>query len=233
MGPYSAGIGYSQRGKLTVKYIEEGLSSQLGYTLEDGILPEDIVYKLEPALEVMETEATWGDLEQFAGALEGLEGVCPGERFGDAGAPHELLDRVAPKEAAFFCEQLGMRLPTFQEWEAIARGDQGRLYGFSDAIEGREPALSAKPGPKPHDWNKTPEGVYNMSAGVAEWVTCAGIPAEVCPLKFVHRGGSWRSEPPFWHTFTSVSPRDCPDEDCSCYREDFVGFRCVMDASAP
>jgi hypothetical protein len=132
-----------------------------------------------PALDVMVTELTWGQLQQSRHLMPDLEQVCPSAPPLRVGAPAEAVLGVGAQEAAYICASLGMRLPTAREWEAIARGDEQRLYAFDSALldPQQQAELSRHRIPGTLPWNRTPEGVYDLSGSAWEWVVCEDSPS--------------------------------------------------------
>lgn len=86
------------------------------------------------------------------------------------------------EEALRFCEQLGGRIPRAEEWEAAARGRDGRLYpwgnewdetrGFFYYGQDRPKACSdGKPPIDAYPNGISPFGVWGMAGGLPELVT--------------------------------------------------------------
>lgn len=98
-------------------------------------------------------------------------------RFAPApGLAHHPVTEVTWYGAVAYCRWLGKRLPTEAEWEAAARGREGRIYPWGDTPPTPERAVFAgrrgdhEPvGRRPA--GATPAGVHDLSGNLAEWTS--------------------------------------------------------------
>ena len=151
--------------------------------------------------------------------------------------PNHPASCVTAEQARAFCASRGMRLPTSEEWERIARSGDDRMqpwgpfwtpailnWGERDMVgfpvAGRLDGAELTASVDDYADGRTDEGVYNMFGNVAEWVEpldddpdgTAGI-----------RGGSYIDDAlDLRMTRHAARPADRPRSD--------VGFRCVADA---
>lgn len=145
--------------------------------------------------------------------------------------------------ARAYCAWRGMRLPTEAEWEAAARGVEGRRYPWGNAMPTPERAVFGRGRGRTdpvgsHPAGATPRGVHDLSGNLAEWTSSLFKPYPYARSdgredpraagERVTRGGD--------HVFDVV-----PERLTTHFRDGFsrdpgrghrhIGFRCARDAA--
>jgi len=140
--------------------------------------------------------------------------------------PSDPVVHVSWTDARSFCEWSGRRLPTEDEWEFSARGQDRRTFPWGDEWDanrlrdvtreglGLEPVGS-------HPKGATPGGLQDLSGSVWEWTATASGEGE----RRIFKGGSWMDRIPAYFRAAAFS-EDVPD-----YSSISLGFRCAQDAS--
>ena len=107
---------------------------------------------------------------------EARVGLRNGRFIADPGYEQHPVAEASWAAAVAYCAWRGARLPTEVQWEAAARGLQGRPYPWGDAppssdlavISGRAGETTAV-GSVPR--GATPEGLLDMAGSLAEWTS--------------------------------------------------------------
>jgi rhamnose transport system permease protein len=191
-----------------------------------------------PAYQIDHFEVTNDDFTLFVNATgyqteaekEGAKKTWRSEAEGNGNHP---VVRVTWNDAQIFCEWLGKRLPTEQEWEKAARGEQGNLFPWGNTFDPSKANLKASGirgtvavGSFPA--GASPYGVEDMAGNVWEWTAdpYQAYPNSTYQDKFysdqlrVTRGGGWFDEEPQVRSANrSAAAPDSANDD--------LGFRCV------
>lgn len=139
-------------------------------------------------------------------------------------ARHPVIG-VSLYDALAFCEWLGVRLPTEEEWEKAARGDKGLLLPWGeDWQDGKycnnwEANIKGTTPVDRYPLGASPYGVMDLLGNVWEWTATE----YQGPHMHVLKGGSWRSYSRFAMATTRRDWLTLGDS------RDDVGFRCARD----
>ncbi len=151
---------------------------------------------------------------------------------------------VTWSDSSAYCDWVGKRLPTEEEWERTARGTDGRIWTWGNTWDtkasnhgiGGVPGLDDSDGyiysaPVGATIDTSPEGVLNMAGNVAEWVNSGFEPysgndkydnSEFKLGNKVIRGGAYYSS----LADVRTSFRDYMEPES---RDIGTGFRCAKD----
>jgi iron(II)-dependent oxidoreductase len=107
---------------------------------------------------------------------EALIGVRDGRFVPNPGAENHPVTETTWAGALAYCRWRGARLPTEVEWEAAARGLQGRTFPWGEAAPSTELAVINRQsgdiiavGSRPK--GATPEGLLDMAGSLLEWTS--------------------------------------------------------------
>lgn len=176
-------------------------------------------------------DATEVTAQAYAECVEA--GTCDApsrSRYGtwrEAGKERHPVTDVTWYDATRYCEHVGKRLPTAEEWGWAARGrDEERPFPWGTMSPTSDLACwnraDAGLGTCPtgeHPLGRSRDGVLDLAGNVAEWTTSS---FEGNERRRVVMGGSWRDEAPAQlqaHARSGHKARDEGDGD--------LGFRCA------
>jgi formylglycine-generating enzyme required for sulfatase activity len=178
--------------------------------------------------------------KKWAGDPDLVQQYSPETYFNPEERDRFPVDYISWFDADDYCQRKGERLPTEEEWEKAARGTDGRMYAWGNQYDPQktnsEDAGFGRPAPVGtfHE-DKSPFGLYDVSANLLEWTSSRYLPYEGNTLKdnrwtthanaYVLKGGSFLLP---GKLFARPARRSIA---YPAYAHRMHGFRCAKDAS--
>jgi iron(II)-dependent oxidoreductase len=120
-------------------------------------------------------------------------GIKDGRLTVRPGFEQHPVNEVTWSGARAYCARRGARLPNEAEWEAAARGREGRLYPWGNPPPTAERAVFARRSNETEPVGSraagaTPKGLHDLAGNVAEWTSTLYRP-------YPYRGDDGREDP--------------------------------------
>jgi formylglycine-generating enzyme required for sulfatase activity len=173
-------------------------------------------------------------IDKFEVTNEQFKVVFPNHKF-ETGEDRYPVVGVTWKDAKKYAESIGRRLPTEEEWEKAARGDDGREYPWGDKFDKKKCSSGESVDAKVREVGKyregaSPYGCMDMAGNAYEWTASwyqaypgnQEINTKYGQVFRVLRGGSYQSD----EFYVRCARRHYDSVDAA--RKDY-GFRCAMD----
>lgn len=141
------------------------------------------------------------------------------------GAENNPVTFVSWDDASAYAQWAGKRLPTAEEWEAAARGKQGRLFPWGNIFDRQRVNVNqphGAPAPAGSAQDDVSElKIHDLGGNVMEWTV---TPYQNNREYFVVKGGAWLSRP--------VEARGANQTAGHVeFRGAHIGFRCAKSAA--
>ncbi len=191
------------------------------------------------AFALMKHEVTRGEYAACVAAKQCAEVPAAVAGIDCSSGDDEPVRCVSWHAASAFCAFRGARLPTEQEWEAAARGADGRLHPWGEEAPSCERTVMLGPSgegcgskrPTAHGKaaDVSPFGVHNMAGNVREWTSSiygayeGGTERPEERGKVINRGGSYRMTA----KQLGASHTRIPDDKATAQPD--LGIRCAAD----
>jgi serine/threonine protein kinase/formylglycine-generating enzyme required for sulfatase activity len=181
---------------------------------------------------VDETEVSNAEYRHFCQAT----GHAPPQTPDFNAHPDFPVTGVSYQDAAAYAAWANKRLPTEEEWEKAARGSDGRVFPWGDAVWNSPPQHLEPVSAAPE--RRSPYGAYNMAGNAWEWTESSYSPnsEDLAAMKRLLGGQSFS---PSWHVMKGGSFSPGGERDFAVFkrrrlpvdaRSPWIGFRCVRSA---
>lgn len=181
--------------------------------IDNECMPEELPFQeVElPDFYIDRNEVTVGEYRRCvtAGKCQ-LPKPAEGCNFTHEDRDNHPMNCVSNVQARDYCASVGKALPTEEQWEKAARGNDGRLYPWGNTFDPKIVTFRKEgvpPGTEPvgsHPENASPYGVLDMTGNVWEWTSTMYVltttprtvdknlkPYEYETQSWVFKGGSW------------------------------------------
>lgn len=141
---------------------------------------------------------------------------------------------VSQEDARAYAQWVGGRLPTDEQWQYIASGDQKLLYPWGDWLEDeRCNGLSGKLSEvDAYENGASPFGVMDMCGNCHEW-TDTVYDDGMCRFALLRGGSCLTTRNAMWHMTGGTQPNTHHQKiyllNEGQNRSELIGFRCVWD----